>query len=249
MDKEELKPTRKPTVMSLLQKAGFDTDDWKIGKAGNPYAKPAANPKHCYEWVHRDGRKLAFNIWFARIEARDRTLVYPVNPRKLREDYEASKEAATGNRATVAIRSERIEAALLEAFKAKREVFAIISDGQQRSPRDPPTVKSRVTARSLDSVKWRVADYDPKSGRFLLVRGATKATTVVLHPTSPRTLLVLAENEETASGHQWKDVTGERYHFPNNYKNIIRPGVQFIYYRGKRRAGGKAVRPSTSELV
>jgi hypothetical protein len=53
--------------------------------------------------------------------------------------------------------------------------------------------------------------------------------------------LILAENEISASPEfGWKDVTGERYHFPNSYKNRIRPGAQFIYYRGSRRATGRA---------
>src|SRR5688572_16348134 len=57
------------------------------------------------------------------------------------------------------------------------------------------------------------------------------------------TFLVLAENEETASGHEWRDVTGERYHFPNGYKNIISPGVPFVYYKGSRRSGGARTDP------
>jgi hypothetical protein len=50
--------------------------------------------------------------------------------------------------------------------------------------------------------------------------------------------LVLAENEATAGGFAWKDVTGERYQFPKNYRNIIRPGRPFIYYSGTRNAAG-----------
>lgn len=32
--------------------------------------------------------------------------------------------------------------------------------------------------------------------------------------------LVLVQNERTAGGHfdHWEDVTGERYHFPNQYR-------------------------------
>jgi len=52
--------------------------------------------------------------------------------------------------------------------------------------------------------------------------------------------LVLVENEIT-EGHKydfWDDVTGIRYHYPNQYKNKIKPGDKFIYYRGTRRADG-----------
>lgn len=53
--------------------------------------------------------------------------------------------------------------------------------------------------------------------------------------------LVLVENERTAEGRfdHWQDATGERYHFPNRYKNRMVPGRRFVYYRGERRADGK----------
>lgn len=53
--------------------------------------------------------------------------------------------------------------------------------------------------------------------------------------------LVLVEAEETVGNRHdnWKDVTGAEYHFPNQYRNRIRPGVPFVYYRGVRRAEGK----------
>ncbi len=52
--------------------------------------------------------------------------------------------------------------------------------------------------------------------------------------------LVLVQNERTAGGHfdHWEDVTGERYHFPNQYRNRIVPGRPFVYYRGVRRNVG-----------
>jgi hypothetical protein len=52
--------------------------------------------------------------------------------------------------------------------------------------------------------------------------------------------LVLVENEVTAGGRydHWQDVTGERYQFPNQYRNKIVTGRPFVYYRGVRRADG-----------
>ena len=38
---------------------------------------------------------------------------------------------------------------------------------------------------------------------------------------------------------RWQDVTGERYHFPNGYRNKVLPGREFVYYKGARRAGGR----------
>ena len=54
------------------------------------------------------------------------------------------------------------------------------------------------------------------------------------------TPLVLVENEVTAGGRydHWQDVTGERYQFPNQYRNKVITDRPFIYYRGVRRADG-----------
>lgn len=39
---------------------------------------------------------------------------------------------------------------------------------------------------------------------------------------------MIAENDES----QWDDIEGEKYHFPNKYKNILKPGTRVIYYKG-----------------
>ena len=51
------------------------------------------------------------------------------------------------------------------------------------------------------------------------------------------TPISLTENEATVGGHydHWQDVTGERYQFPNQYRNLVVTGRPFIYYRGVRR--------------
>lgn len=55
------------------------------------------------------------------------------------------------------------------------------------------------------------------------------------------TALVLVQNERTAGGNfdHWEDVVGERYHFPNQYRNRMVPGRSFVYYRGVRRSGNR----------
>ena len=51
--------------------------------------------------------------------------------------------------------------------------------------------------------------------------------------------LVLTSNDAKAGDrYQWKDVTGVQYHYPNIYRNLIKTGVPFIYYRGVRRTSG-----------
>ncbi len=56
--------------------------------------------------------------------------------------------------------------------------------------------------------------------------------------------LVLVSNEVNATNdYDWKDITGEQYHYPNQYRNRIKPGERFVYYRGVRRLGGKRGQP------
>ncbi len=56
--------------------------------------------------------------------------------------------------------------------------------------------------------------------------------------------IVLAQNEAYAGTvYGWKDVTGERYQFPNQYRTRIVPGTRFVYYRGARRSDGRRATP------
>lgn len=72
--------------------------------------------------------------------------------------------------------------------------------------------------------------------------------------------LVFTQNEATVEGHEYADELGVAYEYPIRYRNLIRPGEPFVYYRGRRRAEGRPqpqvylgvgvvgdVRPSSSE--
>src|SRR3954468_12139206 len=52
--------------------------------------------------------------------------------------------------------------------------------------------------------------------------------------------LVFTSNDPNTSERrdQWQDVTGLRYHFPNMYRNMIKVGETFVYYRGVHREDG-----------
>lgn len=50
--------------------------------------------------------------------------------------------------------------------------------------------------------------------------------------------LVLAQNEVTESGHDYGDVLGISYEYPQRYRNLIRTGERFVYYRGRRTRTG-----------
>jgi Protein NO VEIN, C-terminal len=56
--------------------------------------------------------------------------------------------------------------------------------------------------------------------------------------------LVLVENEvRVREAHDWNDCTGQYYHYPHKYYNMIVPGQPFVYYRGKLRSGGVSGTP------
>jgi Protein NO VEIN, C-terminal len=50
--------------------------------------------------------------------------------------------------------------------------------------------------------------------------------------------LRLTVNDTTLTGHVYDDVLGVRYEFPPRYRNLVRRGERFVYYRGRRRAAG-----------
>jgi hypothetical protein len=51
--------------------------------------------------------------------------------------------------------------------------------------------------------------------------------------------LVLTTNDFVPNpDHAWNDVEGVQYHYPNQYKNKIRTGEEFVYYRGVLRKRG-----------
>jgi hypothetical protein len=52
--------------------------------------------------------------------------------------------------------------------------------------------------------------------------------------------LVLVHNDVVANpAHRWNDLEGVQYHYPSKYRNLIKAGEPFVYYRGVHRTGGK----------
>ena len=60
-------------------------------------------------------------------------------------------------------------------------------------------------------------------------------------PGEALTPIVLVENEVTIGGEHddWRDETGNQYHFPNQYRGRVQEGRRFVYYRGVRREAGR----------
>ncbi len=55
--------------------------------------------------------------------------------------------------------------------------------------------------------------------------------------------LVFTQNEVSLNNLEYADVVGETYEFPTKYTNLVEPGEQFVYYRGRRREGGRSRTP------
>ena len=52
--------------------------------------------------------------------------------------------------------------------------------------------------------------------------------------------LVLTTNEIVLNpDHAWNDIEGVQYHYPNQYKNKVKTGESFVYYRGVHRKDGR----------
>ncbi len=88
----------------------------------------------------------------------------------------------------------------------------------------------------LGTVVKRLSELD-----FEVIELDTDGVTSIHSEPGSAVPIVLVENETTydAKYDDWDDVTGVRYHFPNQYKNRIVPGRRFVYYRGVRRADNK----------
>jgi Domain of unknown function (DUF3883) len=51
--------------------------------------------------------------------------------------------------------------------------------------------------------------------------------------------IVLTTNDVVRNPeHAWNDIEGVQYHYPNQYRKKIQPGVEFVYYRGVHRKDG-----------
>jgi hypothetical protein len=56
--------------------------------------------------------------------------------------------------------------------------------------------------------------------------------------------LVLTQNDISVADIDYADVLGKVYEYPARYRKLIQPGESFVYYRGRRRAGGSSQTPS-----
>lgn len=150
-----IKPVEKPTVMSLVEKAGIDVSDWK-----RPNGSPANNPKYCYNWsFEKPGECIVVCLWYESFIIDNGEIVY--------ERITRDKESGRGGSISLR-RSRALNRAFRRAYIEKMPVRVIVVDGKPAQGGRPAAVRARM----LDDVHWFVTKYDEGGGRLRLVRGA-----------------------------------------------------------------------------
>jgi 5-methylcytosine-specific restriction protein A len=177
---EELKPTSRPNVIDLAAAAGVDVTPWSFGKDGRPFLRPSQNPKFCYEWaLVEPGRVLVLNLWTKNLQVAESGRAFEVlNYRKVATDVAKSKTVSASHRGTITSRAKRADNAVRLALAEGLPVRAIINAGDPRQAADPADVKSHVTLRMLDHVRWVIAGYGDRSGDITVVRGTQPSHSV-----------------------------------------------------------------------
>jgi 5-methylcytosine-specific restriction enzyme A len=161
---DELKPIQKFLVMDLLNEAGVDVSLWKDYKG----ARPAANPKYCYNWsFEQPGEVVVVCLWHRSLKQERGNVVYHRKPRAF-----ASIRKAPGS--SVWNRRDADFGKNLElAYRQQLPIRVIVVEGDQRGAADLTPKASTVKARLLDPVAWAVTEYDYATGECLLERGKT----------------------------------------------------------------------------
>jgi hypothetical protein len=218
---QSLRPDAVRNVYDLVSAAGVNVAHWAVRRTdGGRVANPAGNSDYSFRWGFLQPKKVAaVCLWWERMVENESGVYYPFNVKK-----RVARAIEEGDS-----HAERRALELASVFDSARidniPLRAIVIEGKDKGRKK----------RKLDEAPWRVESFDEGSGEYLLRRVGPSDD-----PLSASNIyaLVLAENEGTAGDFDWHDVTGERYQFPKNYQNIIRPGMPFVYYSGTRDAAG-----------
>jgi hypothetical protein len=149
--------TKKTTVYSILQDAGFDVSEWAKSKG-----TPASNPKFCYNWAFVQDERIILCLWQRDMKTDDEGIYQGINYRWVNA---SAFESPTRKR-----RAGQMDSAIQLAYNKKLEVQVIVLDG-------PPCIdlaegESPVTSRCLDQSPWLVESYTDE-GDCVLRRGAS----------------------------------------------------------------------------
>jgi len=195
---EELRPTEKQTVMSLLQKAGVDVSGWYETKGA-----PAANPKFCYNWTFLEpGELVVFSLWHRALRAEGNDVICKLGPRK-------PTELAPNKESIWKRRSDQMVGNLRWAFEQKIPLMALVSDGKELDVNDENPKASSVKLRKLDDTPWAVVEYNYETRTARLVRGAAPVDSTSL-PVDPSALRWEGEERQRYVRHRRREDRARR---------------------------------------
>lgn len=173
---EALKPTRHEKIYDLVKAAGVDVSGWERSVKDNRPIDPYLNSYRNSQWTFGGGSEpLVACIWWREITPHELGLVREGSSKGDVERM-ANILAQKGKDPSIAMKlrnkmnkAQQFDRLISEAHRKRKPVRAAILDG--RLSVDDESDPSSAQARELDDLEWFVHQYDPFSGKYLLVRG------------------------------------------------------------------------------
>lgn len=175
-----LRPTARPTVMSLLVLVNHDVRAWADYKGGA--ADASRNPRYCYEWAYESpGRPTVLNLWYDHLRREGDRIVLADN---LRATATRLRTVATRSALQQAPRARAFDEAVHRAAVHGTPIRAILNHADDT--RADGDAERRVRWRALDPLPWAVRSYDVATGAFVLLRDAEPTVLVDQFDAAPQ---------------------------------------------------------------
>lgn len=175
---DQLYPQDRETVMSLVESAGIDVEEWRYSQSGI-LDEPQSNPNYCYNWSFgspTEGYVLC--VWHEHLSIKDGEVIYRSDiPQLLKTlERELSAGGLTSGQRERLVKHRRRALAFAAAVQASANgapVQLIINAGDLRALEEGLSKSSRVEERMLDGEDWYV--HTLSADEYLLVRGRPRA--------------------------------------------------------------------------
>ncbi|MBJ9697102.1 HNH endonuclease [Burkholderia cenocepacia] len=182
-----LKPTRLEKIYDLVKAAGVDVAIWEKSVVDNRALNPYSNSYRNSQWAFGGGNEpLVACIWWREIAIKDIGLVLEGSSKA---DVERMSDslAVKGKDPSIAMKlrnkitkAQQFDRLVSEAYRKRKPVRTAILDGKLSV--DDESDPSSAEARELDLLEWFVHEYDPFSGRYLMVRNVPMPSRIVSGP-------------------------------------------------------------------
>lgn len=229
LDLVGLRPAVKKTVIDLVKAAGIDVSCWYVNKDGTRSKTPRSNPAYCYSWAFGgENEPLLVCLWHGAMKIDNDRIIFSDN---LRDEAAQLQAVADGtgetpeirHRARSQARRARIaDAAFAEAYAATKPIRVIVNEGLRRPADMLGKDSSKVELRILDTVNWRVQDYNFATGQLRLVRdiSVTMPASPLSTSVAPVPIFVDQYTVETDRVHR-KEFTGWVYERSRTVRDAV----------------------------